>query len=311
MTDPVERGARTQIIHINSQNRISGTPGNFTVNFKNELFKVDRPNGVIRVEPIQVVLHRSWYSVDTTCNTFQISNGTETLDYTIDVGFYNVESFLFVLQGLLPTWIVGYDPVTSRYWYQPPNDGNTYTLLFPTYAAHLLGFNINTTATVSYDAPIYSSFPAKMTIETVILVHINFPRQRYTAVDNLNLNSPDFQESDIFVKCPVNVMPFDTLVWRANAVDVVAFDLALRNIDSLNIYLTDEYGRAINPPYDWTISFRNTYFENADPFKSIQTTLTSIANFLHYIALEDAPKKLERKKADSTPRKKKKNKSNV
>jgi len=275
------------------------------VNFKNELFKVDWPNGVIRVEPIQVVLHRSWYSVDTTVNTFQISNGTETLDYTIPPGFYNVETFLFLLQGLLPTWLVGWDPVTRRYFFQPPDDGNTYTLIFLTYAAHLLGFNINTTATLSYSAPIYSNFPAKMTIETVVLVHINFPRQRYTAVDNLNLNSAGFQESDIFVKVSINVMPFDTLVWRANGVDIVGFDLALRSIDSLNIYLTDEYGRALNPPYDWTISFRVTYFKEADPFKSIQTTLTSIANFLHYIALEEAPKKLQKKEAGSSTKKKK------
>jgi len=248
--------------------------------------------GFIRVEPVQVVLYRSWYSVDSTCDTFlYTTDGVHFTTVTIPTGFLTIPGLLDKLQALMPGWLLGWVALTGQWYFQPPNDGNIYMLIFPNLAALLLGFPVACTSVpFTYYSPLISQNPAKITIENLILVHVNFKKQSWAAVDNL---LGPMQESDIFVKVIMDAAPLSLCTWRTTGRETQFYDLAAKNIDALNVYLTDKFGRAINPACNWTLSFRVTIFETQSPLVGIQATLTTMNNYLHFLALDQYQRELK------------------
>jgi hypothetical protein len=281
---------RTQIIHLNSRNRLGGSISNYYVDFKNVLFSLQSP-GLIRVEPLQAVIMRSWNSVDVPNNIFTISNDTTTNQYTIPPGNYNVKTFLIFLQKLLPDFTLAWKLETNKYYIQPPNDNMTYTFSFYNNSSYLFGFNPEDTPSFSYSNTLYSRIPINMNHSNVILVHTNLEKAKYTSIDNLI--SSDVVESNILLKIPINCAPYDTLIWRSNSENVVTYDLNCIHINRLNIWLTNEYGEQINLFHDWTLSLKVIYMEGVIENNENQTTLqlNRMQDYLHYLVLNKKTKK--------------------
>jgi hypothetical protein len=276
---------RSQIIHINSFNRIRGNPSDFTINFSNALFHNSSGRSRIKVEPIQCVVNRSWYTVDNTNNLFQLSNGVGTINYIIPTGFYNVKTFLALLQSFLPTWTLGYNDITNKYFYKPPYDGQTYTLMFPTIASYLLGFNVYEEVACSYSYPVYSSIPIKMSHESVLLIHSDLPKDNFSSVDNI-LTS-EMKESKVLIKIPITCPPYDNLVWRSNSRDITSFWLSTHYVNDLRIWVTDEFGRSLNLAFDWTMSLRVEYYEEVNQIDVIAQSVSSIKDYFRLLILNN------------------------
>jgi hypothetical protein len=272
---------RTQIIHINSYNRLRGTPDDFVISLGHGLLKTDSP-GHIMLEPVQCVINRSWQTVDQTNNLFQIYDGAELVDVVIPSGWYNVKNFLQALQALLADFSIGWSPTTNRYIFHPPNDTKVYRFIFSTWACSLMGFNLGTELECSYNNPLESDLPVKMTHESVVLVHTDLPRQHMTAVDNLL--TEEMRESDILLKIPITTAPFDNLVWRANSTGICKYTLATQNITELRIWLTDEFDRPLKAAYDWTMTLRVEYYAD-ETVNQVENTLSNIRDYLRYMVL--------------------------
>ena len=275
---------RSQIIHINSVNRVSGTPGDFRVQMDHALHRLENFKGTIRVEPVQCVVNRSWYTIDDSNNTFAVFDGETLYEYEVPVGFYNVKSFIQTLGDLLKGWLLGWEQLTNTYSFRPPNNGLTYNLIMSSYVCVLMGLDFGKEYEVSYDAPLRSLRPVKMTHESVLLVHSELPRSKMSAVDNLN--TPQMRESTILLKIPILEAPFDNLCWRSNSRDIISFDLTQSYLSQMHIWLTDEFGRAIRPAYDWTISLRVDYIENTvDQQRETVDLLRSIKDYVRFAIL--------------------------
>jgi hypothetical protein len=293
---------RLQIVHINSYNRISGTPYDYVVEFANGLIRLDG-DGSIKLEPIQAVMNRSWYTVDDTNNNVQIEwsnpDGSDAmvLLVVIPTGFYNVKSFMDALSKALPIFVVGWEPIQSKYVFTPQDDGKIYKIVCTSWLCSLMGFELGTQYELSYNAPLKSALPIKMTHESVVLVHCDLAKSTNTAVDNFN-SLLDMRESTIVVKIPIDKPPFDNLIWRSMSPGIVSFDLATTNITSLRVWLTDEFLRPLKVAYDWTMTLKFTIREGKNSGLSdannMISLLSSIKDYLHYQVLSDETKNIKR-----------------
>ena len=101
---------RTSIIHVNSQNRSSGSIYDFENTFKHCHLVQENYKGRIIIEPIQAVIPRSWYTVDQNNDSFELSddNGITWQVFSIEHANYNVKTFLLFLKTLLPEWSLGW-----------------------------------------------------------------------------------------------------------------------------------------------------------------------------------------------------------
>jgi hypothetical protein len=252
------------------------------VAFNHGLLKMDH-EGVIVLEPVQAVVSRSWYTVDTTNNTFQIFDGTTINDYVVTTGWYNLKTFLYALTILLPSWSIGWDPMKSKYVFTPPNDGITYKMLFPTWLCSLLGFNLGEEFELSFYEPLTSTIPVKMTHESVLMIHCDVPKQKYSAVENLQ--TADMRESTVLLKVPLTCAPLDNCVWRSNGNDIISYELSTSNITSIRFWVTDEYNRPLLLPYDWTMTLRFSFFSETSDSKTMVSLLSSMRDYARLLIL--------------------------
>ena len=125
-----------------------------------------------------------------------------------------------------------------------------------------------------------------MNRESVVLVHANFPKERFSAVDNLLTSQ--MRESNVFVKIPVDKQGFDNLIWRLNDINSNSFTLSTTSISSIRFYLTDEYNRPLKPAYDWTMSIRVDYFDMTSKIDSILSSIESVRAYLRLMLLDNS-----------------------
>jgi hypothetical protein len=276
---------RTSIIHVSSKNRTRGEIDNFEISFKNAQLFLENFNGKIILEPIQVCLNRSWYSVEAPNNTWELqTNDDEFVQYTIPPGNYNVKTFMRYLQNLLTDWLIGWRLETNKYEYFPPNDGNVYRFRFNNYSAYLFGFRPDdiVEASIPNNSPLVSTHTINMSRANVVFLHTDLVKRKWSAVDNLTTSQ--MEESTVMLKIPVNCPPWDSLIWRANARDIVSFELSSQVVNTMRIWVTDQDNQPLALNQDYTLSFKITYYESTkddDMIKMIQ----NLESYVHYLVL--------------------------
>ncbi len=106
-----------------------------------------------------------------------------------------------------------------------------------------------------------------MSLESLLLVHTDLCLQPNNVVSNIivsnnnNNNVSTTHSSDVFLAVALNgAAPYDTITWETTGGgSSKPFELTNPDITHLNVYLTDEFGRSIEPAFDYTISFRISY----------------------------------------------------
>lgn len=274
---------RTQLIFINSAERIYGTPYDFNIVFPDELIRADHKTR-IKLIVIDACINRSYYTVDTSNDTFSIhSTSGTTTPYIIPIGYYDVYTFKSQLLSLLPSgWSINFNTSTNTYQFQPPNDTFTYNFTtFTNNVSQLLGFPLNSpSATFSFSSPLTSSQPVKMNRENAVFIHCDIPKSEFASVDNF---SGSFEESDVICKLPMNCAPFDNLVYISQGNDSFSFLLSVGNLNNARFYLTDETGRLLHVVYDWTITLKMVYETGDDNALLLKTN--EIADYLQLMVL--------------------------
>jgi hypothetical protein len=283
---------------INTANRTFGTIQSASFEFPSSVVAMDNRVETVYIVPTQFVTRRSWPAVDAYNNSFTISGviaatrvAIAPSSITIPVGNYNVQTFLAAVQVALPTnWVVAWDPVDNTYIFTPPNDGVDYTIIFPNYIALQCGFPYDPSASYSLSSsnPLKSVQPVKMMIESLLLLNTTFPLAPSSDIDNITSVDGSLQDTSALLKIPLEMPPYDLLVWRAHDVDLQRKRVSNSKITRVDVTITDEFGRALQMTDDWTASFVVEYWA---PTK-VSTTLASMLQELslmrksmHFIAL--------------------------
>ncbi|KAG2454189.1 hypothetical protein HYH02_001224 [Chlamydomonas schloesseri] len=257
---------RTQLIHISSANRRSGTPADFWVTLPHAAIKLDRTRGRIKVSVVSAVVNRSWYSVTAANSTWSVLDGSTTTNLTLPEGYYDVISLRTALAALLPGWGVTYLRVTNKFRFQPPPDGKTYRFSLPGYAYELLGFQRGAQPTGTNASPLVSQRPVKLNRENSVCVHASLPKERGAVVDNLATSG--FVESHVLVAIPI-----DNITFAANESDMYTYTLTAQHLDDIRFWVTDDTGRALELQYDWCLTLRITYTEGDDAMDALSSSV--------------------------------------
>jgi hypothetical protein len=114
---------------------------------------------------------------------------------------------------------------------------------------------------------IKSTNPIKVNADSSIYIHTNIPRQKMSALDNVN---PTIMESDVLCAIAIQSSPFDNVVFSHNNGADFIYNVLAPSIHSMRIYVTNEQGIPLRVPYDWDITLGIEYIPiESDPSTKI------------------------------------------
>ena len=249
---------RSQLVFINSKQRLTGQPFEFTMNFNDGLLKADK-GCYMRLTVQEATINRSWYSIQSGTNSFSIVDSNNTIvNVTLPIAYYNAIDVRTELARLLPVgWSVTYERKTNKFTFTRPNDAVAwYKFVFTSTLYEILGFRSGEEPTMTIASPaVTSTVPIRVNEENAVVIHTDLPRNKFSAIDNHNANNKSFKESTIMCKIPIQCAPFDNVVY-SNQTDTFQFDLTDGNIGSVRVWVTDENDRVLELPYDWSMTWR-------------------------------------------------------
>lgn len=301
---------RRQTLAFNSFNRSSGTVQDCVFTIPPLVSTLDNVE-VIQVIPTSFVTKRSWYSVDTLNNRFELvtlgspSTTTTTTVISITPGNYNVKTILVALEAALPTpWAVGYDATSNKLRFEPPNDGRAYAFRMTSFFCHQLGFPLDfeTLYPLSFATPLYSPRHLQMHGENLLVVRTNLPIVSSGNVDNL-ADDGQMNESAALIRMPISSPPYDLLVWRSNDVEQNRHTLATNFLTNFHVRITDEFNRDLELQSDWTLSLHVEFYAPATSL-DILADLKLIKEYLKFMAYSAIPRQHLSKAENRTPEKK-------
>ena len=252
--------------YINSQNRDTNEPVyNFRINFPQGHIDA-KENEIISLNVLSFDMMNSMYNVSAINGNNQFNIKRTNADgvsspiittYTIPSGNYDVLSFTNILNGLLSGIItVSYNQYQNTFTYTNIDTlGHRYFLL-PLGAYKLLGIKSNTTIEILTTGTT-GSFVNMVNYNKVILRvdNISFDRYNYENLrdsDNL-LNNGDV----LFWITKSDVPPFKMISY--NNIDgghSFHSDLFDKQVDAINLILTNEYNTYITDAPDYLISLQ-------------------------------------------------------
>jgi hypothetical protein len=257
---------KTRLFNISSKNASNGS-------FKSDV-NIQLPDLAFHELHIQNVylsvnhceVPNSFYIVNYTNNQIVINN----INYVINVGNYNVNSFTTALQSVLPTnYILTYSSITNKF-----------TLSYTT------NFTINASST---DSTINKVLGLGTTDINSIANVIEFPHLinflpmqrinfRSTFLKLNNFNTSD-GSSDVFLCLQNNAGQLSMINYVNQSGD--EYLIQDKNITSFQIRVTDDMNNYINfNNIDWTLSFKITieYIDNTDRLSTFNNILRNSIN---------------------------------
>jgi len=275
MSPPV---LKTQLLYISSTFRTSGTPDNFTTSLPAGVLQ-NPYGGRTKVTVADVIINRCFYSIRASNNDFIVNNNGTKTSIRIPIGNYTLDSWLTELGVLLTGWTLTHNETNGLCIFNPPGPG--YSFEFKDKSSYLFGFLPHETPG---GAPIISSFPLRLNLESFLTIHHNLPKVTNSAVNNFRQNN--MQESDVLIRLPVNVESFANIIYQ-NTADDFSFYTSASHVSELSLSIKDEHKDSIGPfPYDWSITLRIDYESDTDPMNSILSILKSIDQKLLLLSIK-------------------------
>lgn len=269
---------RTQILHLNSATRDVGSPTRFTCLLEDGLVKATEKQ-TIRVTVLDVVINRSWSNVREGNNMFTVQRGTGPVQpLYLSFGYHTVLTLRTNLQQLLAGWAVTYNKLLNGFTLQPPNDGQTYKLGFPQPSHQFLGAAAGSAPTATFAAPFVSPLPVMVSTVSVVRIHSDLPRTVNSSVDNTFAGT-----SDILCNVPVCCPPFDYVIYKGNR-EEYSYLLTVKDLTQVTLYVTDQEGRTLQVPLDWSITLKIDYLSTST-LDSIRTGVQRLADYGQYMVL--------------------------
>lgn len=276
---------RSQLVLINSKQRLTGQPYDFTVNFNDGVLKADK-GCFMRITVIETTINRSWYSIQNGANSFNlIDSDNNVTQIVFPIAYYNAIDIRTTLTGLLPAgWSVTYNKGTNKYTFTRVSDGKAwYKFVFSNNLCEALGFKVTEQPIFTIASPsVTSSIPIRVNEENAVVVHTDLPRTKFSAVDNHDANNKSFKESTVFCKIPIQCPPFDNVVYQVST-PVFVYDLTANNIGNIHVWITDENDRVLELPYDWSMTWRVDHV----PYDTGRDPITDMRDYMKLMVLSN------------------------
>lgn len=276
---------RSQIIFVNSKQRLSGTPYDYIINFNDGLLKADK-KGFMKLTVLEATINRSWYSIQAGANSFNIVDNMDNVTtITFPVAYYNAIDLRSALVGLMPNgWVVTYDRKTNKFTFKMTTmtEGETFTFVFSNSLNEVLGFHDGESPFVTFDNDtIVSSVPIRVSEENAVVIHTDLPRRKFSSIDNHDKNNKSFKEATLLAKIPIEVQPFDNIVYVMSSPTFV-YDLTAESISTVRVWVTDENDRKLQLPHDWSMTLKIEFmkYNEHDP-------LLDVRDYLKLMVLSD------------------------
>jgi hypothetical protein len=97
------------------------------------------------------------------------------------------------------------------------------------------------------------------------------------------MQSTSFYESDILLKIPIQVAPYDNIVFVSNGNDNYSYKLSVKQVNNMRIWITDENNNPLILPFDWSLTVKLEFSQEAD--ETLQESVSKIENYVKYLAL--------------------------
>jgi len=269
--------SRQHTLFISSKNRVSGTPSSYSVVIPPSL--CDSANDeTIRITLQDLVLRNNFTAVQPYNCSFVATNGLVTSTVSLPLGSYNVYQLAETLEQLLPGWKVSFDPVTNLYTFDTGPGGS---LIFDdpslqNSACSFLGFRQS-------DRPVGGVFTSTLPVdvggEEAIYLHTDLPSVQAVNIDDFG--SLGVTNSTCFAKIPV-LNAFGGNIVYQDAGDTYSALLSVSSLNQVRFWLTNEDGRLMAIPNDWTLTLKVTYLK---PAQSYLPLLREIADSAHLILM--------------------------
>ena len=278
----------TQYLYISSANRNTGYINDFTISLPVDMLQDLGPSNTISVAFVAMSMNRSYYNVSAL-----LGNNTFALDgsqLVLPDGFYNVQTFKWELQSLLPAgWSINYHSPQNKYTFIPPSsDGANHTFTFyNSTTANLFGFSkAGTTASFSYaSGGIASAQPLLMDSESNIIIHCDLPLEINSTSDNIS--SKSVNDGNIIACVPIDTPAFSNIIFTRQFGEF-EYPVSGRNVSEIHFWVTDNLNRPLYLMYDWTMTLKFTYNASSDPsygaLKSLNTTASTMLDYVRLIA---------------------------
>lgn len=276
---------RSQLVFINSKQRLTGQPYDFTINFNDGLLKAEK-GSFMRLTVQEATINRSWYSIQAGANSFNIIDSfNNTTTITFPVAYYSAIDIRSTLAGLLPSgWTVTYDRKTNKFTFTRGNDSTpSYRFVFSNSLYEVLGFKLGEQPTfTTASKSVTSTVPIRVNEENAVVIHTDLPRSKFASMDNHDANNKSFKESTLLCKIPIQAAPFDNVVYVVQS-PMFVYDLTASNISVVRVWVTDENDRVLQLPYDWSMTLRIEHL----PLTNGREAIEDVADYLKLMILSN------------------------
>ena len=259
---------KSHIWYVRSRDRFSGEIYNFNINTPSFLLN-HRPDEVVKITLVDLVLKRNKYPIDTNNNRFIVSETQnsviETRTISITPGNYNVYQLAQQVALQLTnasnfytytiTWdsISGYYTITATTKTAYPFQAISFDFNLDRSAHELLGF---AKTTYSFVAGVLTSVKmASLTGETAVFIRTNLGGVNY------DFSQGEYGYSDILAKIPIIVPPYATIVFQDNGSSVFNTFVKTNSLASVNIRLTNAEDILLEFQDEYTLCFKLELFE--------------------------------------------------
>lgn len=265
---------KRQLLLLSSVNRTSGSIQDAEYKIPSGFFEA-KQGEVFRITFIQFLSLNDIYPVRSGRNTFYL-NGDPIV---IPDGFYSTLTLRNVLTGLMTGYTVEYKQNINGYRF---SRATPFTLSVGN-AQDLLGFPAGFTS--GSTTQLTSTRPVKMAAEEALFIHTDLPRMNEFYG---NMTSQHFQRETVFATVPIQVQPFNLILYR-DLNSLYQFTLADPTIMDFSIWITDEFGNEVSMNSEYQIILS---VETLRPVGEDQTKLMKkLVEYQHLQTLNMALKK--------------------
>jgi hypothetical protein len=267
---------KTQYIFLNSENRKTGTPYDFTIDFPNRYIECE-DDEILCVTLMNFNVYCSWYNVNDTNKSFtitRVSNNTTT-NITLPTGNYPFKLLYQTVNALAGSNICSFNKIKNkfRFTFDEPH-----TITFNDTSYELLGFTAGSSPSMTTQIGVGQA--ARWQIESDdflnpfneldnLCVHLSGV-QPYRSYNLDNMIGTDVVVSNLLCPIPLTTAPYDMLNWVnvGNQYQMYIYD---KSIQSLNFKLTDFKNEPLTYLPNFNMTLKVETFQTYDEDKRLIT----------------------------------------
>jgi hypothetical protein len=260
----MDKLVKTQYIFLNSENRKTGTPYDFDIDFPNQYITCE-DDELLCITLMNFNVYCSCYNVNDTNKSFTITRMSDNAvtNVTLPVGSYPYKLLYQTINLLAGSDVCSFNKIKNKFRF---TFTESHTISFNDKSFELLGFSNNTHAgTVIESDEVLNPFNQLDNL----CVHLSGV-QPYRAYNLDIMVSSDVVVSDLICAIPFTTSPYDMLNW-VNVGNQYQMYIHDKSIQSLNFKITDFKNEPLTYLPNFTMTLKVETYQTYDEDETLQT----------------------------------------